>query len=133
MSIPPFTLNFTKGDKLSSDEEILAELRNTTAGLFFMSESDYPVEVIKWDRQTVITPEYLRSISTAPAGSEVRETDLINFFSSNGKFQNVLRLLKNNLTDLKVYKVGTINIPVYVVGRSREGNWLGISTRVVES
>ncbi|MDQ3743999.1 MAG: nuclease A inhibitor family protein [Acidobacteriota bacterium] len=44
-----------------------------------------------------------------------------------------MSLLEENLTDLKAYRVGLINIPVYVVGRSASGNWLGVSTRVVET
>jgi hypothetical protein len=31
------------------------------------------------------------------------------------------------------YRVGTVNVAVYVVGRSPEGHWLGVSTRVVET
>ncbi len=49
------------------------------------------------------------------------------------RFQALLRLLKENLDDLKVYRVGTINIAVYIVGRTVTGNWVGLSTRVVET
>jgi hypothetical protein len=49
------------------------------------------------------------------------------------RYQALLRLLKENLNDLKVYRVGRINIAVYIIGRSKAGNWLGISTRVVET
>jgi hypothetical protein len=44
-----------------------------------------------------------------------------------------LRLLEENLADLKVFRVGVVNIPVYIAGRSASGNWLGVSTRVVET
>jgi len=49
------------------------------------------------------------------------------------RFQALARLLEENLEGLQVYRVGAINMPVYVVGRSRGGNWLGIKTRVVET
>jgi hypothetical protein len=49
------------------------------------------------------------------------------------RFQTLLRLLERNLTDLKVFRVGAVNIPVYVAGRGASGNWLGVSTRVVET
>jgi nuclease A inhibitor-like protein len=115
------------------DEVIVEELKRVTAGLFFMSESDYPVEIIQWHGETTITPEYLRSVSGSSADSEIRETSVDNFFSANSRFREAVRLLKNNLADLKIYKVGAINIPVYIIGRSPEGNWLGLSTRVVET
>ncbi len=52
--------------------------------------------------------------------------------STARKYRELERLLKENLADVKVYKVGEINIPVYVVGRGAE-NWIGVSTRVVET
>ncbi len=119
--------------ELKSDEEILAKLRTATAGLFVMSESDYPFELIQWDGQIPITPEYLLNVSGGPESSAIEEANLDLFFNANERFRNVLAVLKNNLTDLKVYKVGTINIPVYIVGRSPKGNWLGLSTRLIQT
>ena len=48
-------------------------------------------------------------------------------------YRNILQVLSQNLADSKAYKVGRINMPVYVVGRSKRGNWLGVSTRVVQT
>lgn len=118
---------------LRSDEEILAELKETSAGLFVMSESDYPFEIIQWDGHTSITPDYLRGISGVPGDSPVEKTGIDDFFNVSGKFPNLVKLLNVSLADLAVYKVGTINIPVYIVGRSPEGNWLGLSTRLVQT
>ena len=118
---------------LISDEKILEELRKASEGLFVISESDYPLEVIRWDGRTAITPEYLCSISGAPAGSSIKEVDVDTFFNLNEKFREVSRVLKNNLSGARVYKVGSINIAVYIVGRSPEGNWLGLSTRLVQT
>jgi nuclease A inhibitor-like protein len=116
-----------------SDEEILAELKKASAGLLVMSESDYPFEVIQWEGQISITPEYLRGISGVPADSPIEKTGIDDFFNVSGGFPNLVRLLKDSLADLEVYKVGTINIPVYIVGRSPDGNWLGLSTRLVQT
>jgi len=114
-----------------SDEEISEELRKASLGLFYMSESDYPFELIRWDGRTEITSEFLRSVASQPTDCPVQETDFEAFLS--GRYQNLAQLMESNLSNLKVYKVGRINMPVYVVGRSPEGSWLGISTRVVET
>lgn len=98
-----------------------------------MSESDYPFEVIRWDGQTSITPEYLCSTSGKPEGSEVQEIDLNTFFSAKGTLRRVVPVLRNDLTGIKVYQVGAIDIPVYIVGRSPEGNWVGLSTRLIQT
>src|SRR5687767_981308 len=115
-----------------NDEHLLAQLKKESAGLLVMSESDYPFEVLKWDGSTEISPEFLRSLANEPAESRVEEIPLEQFLAS-GPFEQLERFLREHLTDLKVYKVGTINIPVYIVGKSPEGNWLGLSTRVVQT
>ena len=97
-----------------------------------MSESDYPFEVVNWDGSTEITAEFLRSLTNELADSRVEETSVEQFLAS-GQFERLERFLRKNLTDLKVYKVGAINIPVYIIGKSPEGNWLGLSTRVVQT
>lgn len=96
-----------------------------------MSESDYPFEVIKWDGKQQITLEFLRDLTNAP-DSSVEELALETFLVAE-QYKNVVQVLKNNLSGIKVYKVGRINIPVYIVGKSAEGNWLGVSTRVVQT
>jgi hypothetical protein len=133
---------------MKSDEELSGELRKATDGLLFMSESDYPFEIIKWDGAEVITHEYLRRIERSGPETPVEEISIDDFFQSAAgeqewkgaaelsaakRYQALVRLLTENLTEVRVYRVGKINIGVYVVGRSGEGNWLGVSTRVVET
>lgn len=118
---------------MKTDEQICAELRSAAAGFLVMSESDYPLEVVIWDGKTPITPEYLCRICGKPDGSIVQETDLETFFGAKGKFRKVVTAIKDNLADVKVYKVGEIDIPVFIVGRSQEGNWLGLSTRLIQT
>ena len=49
------------------------------------------------------------------------------------RFRHLLGVLETELADLRVYRVGEISIPVYILGRSPSGSWLGLSTRVVET
>lgn len=117
---------------VDSDAQIIDQLRRATAGLLVMSESDYPFEIIRWDGSTEINPEFLRSLTDEPAESRVEETSL-ELFLASGQFEQLEGFLRKHLTDLKVYKVGAINIPVYIIGKSPEGSWLGLSTRVVQT
>jgi hypothetical protein len=130
-----------------TDEQLTEELREATRGLTFMSESDYPFEVFNWGAAEP-THEFLRGLTGEAADATVETRTASDFFrvaasearwknadqlAEAGRFQKILRLLEQNLTDLKVFRVGVINIPVYVAGRSASGNWLGVSTRVVET
>ena len=130
-----------------TDEELLNELREATRGLTFMSEADYPFEVFNWGAAEP-TDEFLRGLTGGASVVPVETTTAANFFrvaaseaewknaeqlTEARRFRTLLSLLEQNLTDLRVYRVGAVNIPVYVAGRGASGNWLGVSTRVVET
>lgn len=133
---------------MKSDEQLCAELREATRGLFFMSESDYPFEVVRWMGVEDLSPEFLRKVAGQDATAPFEEKTAADFFrvaageqewkgeaelALSKRYQSLVRLLEESLKDIRVYRVGAVNIGVYVVGRSDEGNWLGVSTRVVET
>jgi hypothetical protein len=146
-AVHPF-LNVAGEMRMKTDEELFKALTEATQGLLFMSESDYPFEVIRWNGSDQLSPEYLRSAAGADSSAKVEETTLEEFFrvpageqewkgkdqlAEARKYQRLRKLLEENLTGIKVYRVGKINIGVCIVGTSAEGNWLGLSTRVVET
>ena len=133
---------------MKSDEQLCTELKEATRGLLFMSESDYPFEVIRWEGVEEVTPDYLRKTYARDAAAPVEVRTMTDFFHVAAgeqewkgeaelalakRYQALVRLLEENLKDLKVYRVGAIDIGVYVVGRSNEGNWIGVSTRAIET
>ena len=117
---------------MENDKQVIDMLTRAASGLLYMSESDYPFEIIQWEGSTEITPDFVRSVSGESADSPVQEIEVETFLSS-GRYQRLLLALTQQLSDLRGYKVGRINVPVYLVGRSSEGGWLGLSTRVVET
>jgi len=134
--------------RMKNDKELFGALTEATQGLLYMSESDYPLEAIRWDGSEQLTPEYLRNVVGADSSAKVEESNLDEFFrvpaaeqewkgeeqlAEARKYRRLRQLLEENLTGIRVCRVGEINIGVYVVGMSAEGNWLGISTRVVET
>ena len=119
-------------DMGKSNEEILESLRRAAAGLLCMSESDYPFEVIQWEGSEELTPDFIRSLTGEAEDCPIQEIEVEDFLTS-GRYQRLSLALQSQLSNLKAYKVGRINMPVYLVGRSSEGSWLGLSTRVVET
>lgn len=133
---------------MKSDDEVVEELSKATEGLLFMSESDYPFETIYWKELPEVSPAFLRNLAGLQIDAPVETISLDDFFrvaASDAdwrsaesrqeavKYQNLVSYLKENLDNVKVYKLGRVNMPVYVVGQSKTGNWLGVSTRVVET
>ena len=129
-----------------TDEQLIEELKEATSGLTYMSEADYPFEVFKWEAEP--TPDALRALAGEGSGAAVETQTPAQFFRAATsepdwkgaeeralakRFQALQRLLEETLSDLKVFRVGRINMPVFVAGRAASGSWLGVSTRVVET
>ncbi len=134
--------------RMKSDEQLLHELEQLTAGLLFMSESDYPFTAFLWNGSVDITEDYLREIAGEKRDAPVSVVSVDKFFRVAAsepewkgaeelavakRYQALLKWLKENLYGLKVYRIGEISIPVYIVGKSASGSWIGILTRVVET
>jgi hypothetical protein len=131
-----------------TDDELERELRKATRGLAFMSESDYPVEVIRWPASTEVTPEFLRGLGGEGASEPVVTARAEEFFRAAAseagwkggaeiatarRYQKLLGLMEEGLSGVTVYRVGGVNASVYVVGRHASGCWLGVTTRIVET
>lgn len=117
---------------VEDNQHVMERLSQAATGLLFMSESDHPFELVQWDGATEPSAEFIRSVAGAAKDCPVQELEVEQFLNS-GRYQRLLLALQRELSDLRAYKVGRINMPVYVVGRSREGSWLGVATRVVET
>ena len=126
---------------------IIETLLKATDGLLMPSESEYPFEAFRWSGENELTDQKLLQLTSHPADSPV-ETVALDYLFRNvayekewhdevqkanvSKFQNLVSTLEKNLTDIKVYRVGTIDIDVYIVGKN-EGELAGLSTKVVET
>lgn len=136
---------------MSSNTPTLADdLKRATDGLMFQSESDYPVEPFSMpavEGKTLSGQDIIRARGLAP-DSTITELKLDDFFAPvttqqswqgaeekarGAAFRKLVELLKTNLSDIRVYRIGDDDAVVYVVGRTREGDYTGITTRIVET
>ncbi|AFY45841.1 nuclease A inhibitor family protein [Nostoc sp. PCC 7107] len=130
--------------------QVTENLKQTSHDLLMMSESEYPFEVVCWkdQAQEPLTNEKLLQLTSHPLETPIELVDLDYFFRNSAeekewhneiqkqdvqKFQTMLKTLKHNLTDIQVYRLGTINIDVYIIGKTASGDLAGISTKVVET
>jgi hypothetical protein len=131
-----------------SDDQLLADLARATDGLLFMSESDHPFAPVRWSGATELTPAALRHLTGHDEAAPVETQSVADFFhvaaaepawkpapalETARRYQQLLRLLDEQLTDVRVYRIGHISLDVYIIGRSAAGNWLGLSTHIVET
>lgn len=133
---------------MKTDAQIIDELKIASAGLQMMSESDYPFDIVQWTDAAEPTDEHLRKVSHAESDAEIERQRVDHFFrvavqeaewksekelTKAKRFQRLVAVLKDNLHELRVYRIGSRDMRVLIVGKSSQGTWLGLSTRVVET
>lgn len=133
---------------MKTDDQLMSELEEAARGLMLMSESDHPLEVFKWEGDAELTQDFLRAQAEGEEDAHVEERNAREVFRAAAsepewkrgaeletarRFQKLLRLMEVNLEDLAAYRVGEINMAVFIVGRAPSGNLIGLKTRVVET
>ena len=129
-------------------DSIAIQLKQASNGLLFLSESDAPFEVIHWPAQGELTQAKLLQLTNHPPDAPVKVVSVDEFFAIATqeedwhdqeereivqRFQNLVSVLKQNLSQLQVFRVGSINIDAYIVGVTDGGEWAGLSTKLVET
>ncbi|WP_392530224.1 nuclease A inhibitor family protein [Nostoc sp. C117] len=131
-----------------NNSEILEQLRTAANGLLMMSESEYPFEVFLWEDAAPVTPQKIVQQTNHSQDTPVEIVGVDDFFkvattpedwhgeeekATVKRFQALVQTLKENLSNLQVYRLGEIEIDVYVIGQTPSGDSIGLSTKVVET
>jgi Nuclease A inhibitor-like protein len=119
-------------------------LQALVTDLTWMSESDYPFEVSQLPDREAPTIEALQAEHATP----VEEISLQDFFAPavqpqdwheeadrqrTQRFQTLLQWLEQHLSDVRVYRFGTIEIDILIIGKTEAGTWLKLSTKAIET
>ena len=125
----------------------LQEIIEASEGLYYISETDAPFQLVETAEDTDPKQAALKlagNIKNEP----VEEVTLEHFFRNAVKiypdataeqqqtaqrFIQLQTLLRQNLKDLKVYRIGSIQIKAYILGRLPDGTYAGLSTQLVET
>lgn len=125
---------------------ITETLTQASQGLLMPSESEYPFEVFVWEN-VELTPQKILELTNYPPGTFIEQVELDYFFrnvatekdwhdniqkENVAKFQNLVQVVKDNLAELRVYRIGTIEVNVYIVGKTNDGV-AGLATKVIET
>ena len=126
-------------------KQITDRLSILSKDLLFPSESDFPLEPFTWESAT-ITPEIILTRSKKPADTAIESINLEDFFApvmtDEDWFDDEDRQVAQRFRDLKtaiatlenvqVFKVGTIEIDVYIVG-AIGSDLVGLKTTIIET
>lgn len=124
------------------------KVKELSTGLYYISETDAEILPFEGTKAEAITEEIILSQTKNAPETPVEQRDFAEIFARltslqdwfgdeekviAEKFSALQKLLEENLKDLKVFKIGTIQIDIYFVGRDVNGNLMGIQTKAVET
>lgn len=131
--------------------ELRGEVMAAAEGLVYSSESDRPFEWFELPGGAAGWPygadEFARRIGAA-AGAPVEERTLDRFFKPHietvdpldtraqeirPRYEALKKLLATRLGEVRVFRIGRIEIDCYVVGDDGRGNVAGVRTVAVET
>ena len=126
-----------------------AELKAALQGLYFTSESDYPLELICWTKLEGkgLDLEFVKQQLGLDEAIPAEEGDAQEFLQNCAKieswfgddekknaqgFQRLQEFLSRQLANLKLFRLGEIEVTVVVAGESA-ANVLGFKTTSIET
>ena len=130
------------------ENNLTEQIKKAAESLYYVSETDAEILPYVGEPAEAVTKEKLlsqtKSASDAPveerdfAGFFIRLTEIQDWFGDEEKemaqkFTGLRQILENNLRDLKVFKVGKIQLDIYVVGLDAENKLTGIRTKAIET
>jgi len=123
-------------------ENLRAKIAEISQGLTYISETDAAIEPL----DDIAAINYLFEKDTHE--KDVKEISFDEFFrrlteqrdwygrkekEKAESFAELKKLLEENLRGPRVFKVGRIQIDIYVVGLDADNNFVGIKTKAVET
>jgi histidine triad (HIT) family protein len=123
--------------KKQPPNDVLATLQKAAAGLTYTSETESPLQPFLWNDGAPLTQKHLREL--AGVAGAVEEETLDDFLrvvppEDKPKFNKLVAVLREQLTGIKVFKVGDeAQKQAFVVGKTGDGKWAGLKTTVVET
>ncbi|RIV23478.1 nuclease [Fibrisoma montanum] len=118
--------------------------------LYYPSESDEPVELISCylDQPEPLTVSQIKDWQMVPPEVYVDEIPEEQFWqpviteqdwyddtekARTKRFQQLKQVLEQHLTDRQVFRVGTIEVDLLLIGKQANGERVGIKTKVIET
>lgn len=127
---------------------LLEQLAQAAQGLWYLSESESPLEPFSLPPGTALSSDAELLAATGHQGQTVEQVTLTHFFRNMvrpaddqdpaqqeiaHRFLALQTWLETNLQEVTVYRVGTTEVQAYVLGKTPAGDWLGLKTTLVET
>lgn len=130
------------------NNQFVEQVKKLSEGLYYISETDAEFKAFAGEKAQAVTREEIlrqtKSAADAPVEERIfaeifaRLTKIQDWFGEEenetaAKFGKLKDFLEKNLKDLKVFKIGSIQIKIYFVGLDAENRLMGVQTEAVET
>ena len=111
-----------------------------------MSESDHPFEVVQLKSKKV--EKEIKQLAQKSADTTM-ETQTVDYFFRNmvktypgysadqqetaERFLKLRELLKQKLKEVQVYRLGSIQVDAFIIGKLQDGSYGGLRTKLIET
>lgn len=141
----------SKEKKIKEDNPpsgLAKRVKKIVRGLYYISETDAEILPFTGAKAESVDKETLLAQIGGAVDSQVEERSFDDFFSrltgiqdwfgdeekeSAQKFSELKEILQKELKDLKVFKIGNVELDIYVVGLDAENILRGVRTKAVET
>lgn len=133
---------------MKEKEDLEKQIKQVSEGLYYISETDAEIFPFIGEKAEYVNAETIIKQTGKEGSVAVEERDFEDFFErltayqewfgdeeteAADKFSKLKELLKANLRELKVFKLGEIEIDIFVVGLDSDNRLSGIKTEAVET
>lgn len=144
------TTNVPAGSQKNSIFSLKEQIETLIADLRYPSESDEQINYFEMEFSIAnkLSVADFRMFNGIKPETVITEISFDDFFKPLIKVEDwfgedekkwaedslkLKNLLSENAKDFQIFKVGSIEIDVYVFGKAEECKWLGLKTKVVET
>jgi hypothetical protein len=116
-------------------DKTLTALAKASAGLLYPSETDAPFEPFVWG-EAANTAASVRRLAGLPASARPKPQSLDDFLGDlldESEFATWKEAVGAILSDVMVYRVGSVRVTYYVIGTDAAGRLAGLKTLAVET
>ncbi len=124
------------------------QIKKITSDLYYTSETNAEIFPFTGKKVQAVTAQEILNQSGNNSDAVIEEKDFTQFFAhlteiqewcgdeekaAAAKFSELKQLLVKNLKNLRFFKIGEIQLDLYVVGIDAENNLMGIMTKAIET
>jgi len=146
--IPGEIVRFGSPWRFTMCDPAVMKLATATEGLVFVSERDAPFEAFSWEETGALTPRLVCKLGGHDETEPVTQTECRPFFDAlteeqdwhgdeekeqTRKYRELRVVFESEVTNRAIFRVGTIDVTYYIVGRSPAGSWIGVKTQATET